>query len=82
MGKAYDTGLEQNRANFAALTPMTFLARAADVFPHKLSTIHGDIRFTWAQTAERCRRLASALAKARRRQERHGRGHAAQHSRR
>jgi fatty-acyl-CoA synthase len=63
MGKAYETGLEQNRANFAALTPLTFLARAADVFPHKLSTIHGDLRLTWKQTAERCRRLASALRK-------------------
>ena len=27
-----------------------------------MSLIHGDTRFTWAQTYARCRRLASALA--------------------
>ncbi|MGO9389325.1 acyl-CoA synthetase [Rhodoblastus sp.] len=63
MGKAYLNGLDQNEANFAALTPLSFISRAADVFPHKLSIIYGDQRFTWAQTAERCRRLASALQK-------------------
>ena len=63
MGNAYLTGLDQNKANFAALTPLSFISRAADVFPHKLSIIYGDQRFTWAQTAERCRRLASALKK-------------------
>ena len=63
MGKAYDTGLDRNRANFAALTPLSFIARAADVFPHKTSIIHGPTRFTWKETNERCRRLASALRK-------------------
>jgi fatty-acyl-CoA synthase len=63
MGKAYDTGLDRNRANFAALTPLSFIARAADVFPHKTSIIHGPTRFTWKETNERCRRLASALHK-------------------
>ncbi len=63
MGNAYLTGLDRNKANFAALTPLSFISRAADVFPHKLSIIYGDQRFTWAQTAERCRRLASALQK-------------------
>ncbi len=63
MGKAYETGLDRNRANFAALTPLSFIARAADVFPHKTSIIHGPQRFTWKETNERCRRLASALHK-------------------
>ena len=63
MSNIYLKGLDKNRANFAALTPLSFLFRAADVFPHKPSVIHGDIRHTWGQTGERCRRLASALQK-------------------
>src|SRR5271157_3963740 len=63
MSDIYATGLEKNRANFAALTPLSFIFRAAEVFPHKPSVIHGDIRHTWGQTGERCRRLASALQK-------------------
>ena len=63
MSNIYLNGLDKNRANFAALTPLSFIFRAADVFPHKPSVIHGDIRHTWGQTGERCRRLASALQK-------------------
>ena len=63
MGNAYNQGLDQNKANFAALTPLSFIARAAAVFPHKTSIIYGDARYTWAQTDERCRLLASALQK-------------------
>ena len=63
MSSMYETGLDKNRANFAALTPLSFIFRAADVFPHKPSVIHGDVRHTWGQTGERCRRLASALQK-------------------
>jgi fatty-acyl-CoA synthase len=59
----YDFGLDRNPANFAPLTPLTFLERAAQVHPDVLSVIHGDIRFTWSQTYSRCCRLASALAK-------------------
>jgi fatty-acyl-CoA synthase len=54
--------LGQNRANHAPLTPLDFLARAADVYPAKPAVIHGDRVFTYAQLAERCRRLACALA--------------------
>ena len=61
MGNAYQQGLDKNKANFAALTPLSFIARAADVFPHKTSIIYGDLRYNWAQTYERCRRFASAL---------------------
>lgn len=63
MGNAYLSGLDQNKANFAALTPLSFLSRAAEVFPHKTSIIYGDQRFTWGQTFARCRRIASALQK-------------------
>ncbi len=59
----YDEGLPQNQANHAALTPLTFLERAAYVYPDRLSVVHTGQRFTWSQTYSRCRRLASALAR-------------------
>ena len=57
----FDLHLDANPANFAPLTPVSFLAWAAQVYPHRLSGIHGDRRFTWQETYTRCRRLASAL---------------------
>src|SRR5260221_2374327 len=60
-GNPYDEGLEKNAANFAPLTPLTFLERSAAVYPQRLSVVHGARRFTWAETYARCRRLASAL---------------------
>ncbi len=58
----YDSHLDRNPANYAALSPLSLLARAADVYPDRPSVIHGAKRFTWAETAARSRRLASALA--------------------
>ncbi|MGF6971187.1 fatty-acyl-CoA synthase [Paraburkholderia sp. WC7.3g] len=60
--KAYSQGLEKNAANHVPLTPLTFLDRTADVYPDRTAIIHGDFRQTWAETRERCYRLASALA--------------------
>jgi len=55
--------LDRNDANFAALTPASFLARAADIWPERTAVIHGPRRYTWKESYERARRLASALAK-------------------
>ena len=60
---AYLTGLERNQANYAPLTPLTFLERAAYVYPEHISVVHGAQRFVWRETYARCRRLASALAR-------------------
>ena len=60
---AYLSGLDRNQANYAALTPLTFLERAAYVYPDKPSVVHGSERYTWRETYARCRRLASALAR-------------------
>jgi len=57
----YDVGLDKNAANFAPLTPLTFLAWSARVFPNRPAVIHGERRFDWQETYHRCRRLASAL---------------------
>ncbi|MFN0102782.1 MAG: acyl-CoA synthetase [Bryobacteraceae bacterium] len=62
-GSPFAANLDRNAANFAALTPVSFLAWAADVYPDRVSGIHGARRFTWRETYERCRRLASALRK-------------------
>ncbi len=57
----YELGLDKNAANFTPLTPLTFIERAASVYPDKIATIHGPLRRTWAETYRRCRQLASAL---------------------
>ncbi len=59
----FDQHLDRNQANHAPLTPLTFLERAAYVYPDRLSVVHGAQRFTWKQTYDRCRRLASALSR-------------------
>ncbi|KAG6385817.1 hypothetical protein SASPL_154698 [Salvia splendens] len=53
--------LPQCDANYVALSPLTFLKRAAAVYSNRASVIHRGVRFTWRQTYERCCRLASAL---------------------
>ena len=58
----FESGLDRTPANFLPLTPLTFIERAATVWPDHASVIDGDRRFTWAETYARCRRLASALA--------------------
>ncbi len=58
----YDLGLDKTPANFVALTPLSFLARSAAVYPDHVSTVYEDRGFTWSQTYARCRRFASFLA--------------------
>jgi fatty-acyl-CoA synthase len=62
-GSPYVAGLDRRPANYVPLTPISFLARSAAVYPDKPAVIHGDRVFTYAQFAARCRRLASALAR-------------------
>ena len=57
----FDMGLERNAANYVPLTPLTFIERAASVYPDHLAVVHGPTRRNWAETYSRCRRLASAL---------------------
>jgi fatty-acyl-CoA synthase len=59
----YDLGLAKNAANHAALTPLTFIAWSADVYPDRTAVLHGARRFTWSETYQRTRRLGSALAR-------------------
>ncbi|MCC7122529.1 MAG: AMP-binding protein, partial [Gammaproteobacteria bacterium] len=57
----YEQNLDQVAANHVPLSPLSFIERAASVYPHRLAVVHNDVRYTWAETFTRCRRLASAL---------------------
>jgi fatty-acyl-CoA synthase len=63
MSNHFETGLPQNPANYTPLSPITFLTRTAFVHPQRTSVIHGNRRWTWAETYKRCCKLASALSK-------------------
>src|SRR5215475_620213 len=58
----YDIGLDKTPANYVPLTPLSFIARSAAVYPNHVSAVYEDRRFTWAETYARCRRFASYLA--------------------
>ena len=53
---------DTNPANYVALTPLSFLQRTADIYPQRESLIYNQRRHTWAQTRNRCMRIASSLA--------------------
>jgi len=57
----YSTDLDKNAANYSPLSPLTYIERAATVYPARLAQIYGDKRYSWAETYRRCRRFASAL---------------------
>lgn len=70
MTNPYNTDLDRNPANYQPLTPLTFLDRAASVYPEYTAIIHGPLRRSYAEFYARSRQLASALA-----QQGIGRGH-------
>ena len=59
----YEQNLDMNQANFAPLTPLSFIERSASIYPDRISVIHGETRYTWAETYQRCCLLASALTR-------------------
>lgn len=62
MTVAYHQDLDKNPANYQPLSPMTFLERAAGVFPQQTAIIHGRQRTSYADFYRRSRQLASALS--------------------
>ena len=62
MTNAYQSGLAKTEANYQPLTPITFLARSARVYPDHVAIVHGNQRFDYTQFYARCRKLASALS--------------------
>src|SRR5271155_829225 len=61
MTNLYAVDLGRNAANYTPLTPLSLVARTAYVYPDQLAVIHGERRYTWAETYARSRQLASAL---------------------
>jgi fatty-acyl-CoA synthase len=60
----YDTDLDKAPANYQPLTPLSFLARSAAVYPDHIAIIHGKQRTRYAEFYARARKLASVLVKA------------------
>jgi fatty-acyl-CoA synthase len=68
MPSIYDQDLPQTPANYAAISPLSFIERSAQVYPQRLAVVHGSgpqaLRRTWSELYDRCRQLASALTRA------------------
>ncbi len=62
MNTIFEQDLPRNAANFAAISPLSFIERTAEVYPQRLAVVHGDLRRNWGEVYRRCRQLASALA--------------------
>lgn len=61
--KIYEMGLDQTPANYTPLTPVSFMARTAHIYPNRTAVVYNEIRRSWAETYDRCRQFASALSK-------------------
>ena len=57
----YEKDLAAGAANYASLTPLSFLERSASVYPDNTAVIHGELHYSYAEMYARCRRLANAL---------------------
>ena len=55
--------LNMVEANYKPLNPVSFLEKAADIYPNKTSIIYNDLKYTWQETYERCKKFASSLKK-------------------
>ncbi len=61
MTNQYNQGLGKNSANYVALSPLTFIKRAAYVYPTKTAVVYGEKRFTWKETYQRACQLGDVL---------------------
>jgi fatty-acyl-CoA synthase len=57
----YSSDLDKNAANYSSLSPITFLERAASVYPQRTALIYNATRRSWSETYRRCRQFAAAL---------------------
>ena len=56
-----ESAFPKTPANYAALSPVSFLRRASGVFPSHPAVIYGDRRYAWRDVHDRACRLANAL---------------------
>ncbi len=59
----FESDLEKNAANYSQLSPLSFIERAASVYPQQPALIYNDRKFNWSEVYRRYRRFASALQK-------------------
>ena len=64
MPDIFSQDLPRTGANFAPISPMSFIERTAEVYPNRLAVVQGGLRRTWGEVYARCRQLASALQRA------------------
>jgi len=57
------SALKPGPANRTPLSPVSFLPRAAEIYPDRIAVVHGSLRFSYREFFERAKRLASALAR-------------------
>jgi fatty-acyl-CoA synthase len=60
---SYERDLDRVPANFQPLTPLSFLERAAQIFPDRTAIVHGALRRSYRDFHARSKKLASALAR-------------------
>lgn len=57
-----EAGTVRCPANYAPLSPISFIERAAAVYGARAAVVYGERRRTWAEARDRCVRVAAALA--------------------
>lgn len=62
-GNQYEQDLDKNPANYIPLSPLSYIKRAAQVYPDRTAVVYGSRRYTWQETYQRASNLAVALYK-------------------
>jgi len=75
----FERDLDRNAANYTPLTPLSLIARTAYTYPEHLAVLHGDRRYSWAETYTRSRDRVGAIA-GRCRDRRYRSGHGGEHA--
>lgn len=57
----FEDGLEKNQANYASLSPLSFLERSRKTFPKHIAVEYKDYRLNYEQAGSRCDALANFL---------------------
>ncbi len=57
----YDIDLDQNEANYTVLSPVSFLRRAAQIYPHRPAVVYGERGLSWGEVWQRCVAVSAAL---------------------
>ena len=56
-----EDGLSKNQANFAALSPLSFLERTRKTYPNQIAIEYKDYKINYEQASTRCDALANFL---------------------